>query len=76
MEIMKGAEELFETEWWDAEMKKNMHVEEHDHADYDWLDGETWEEKTEEDAVEEEEWKKADKQAKRKQAAADREKKK
>jgi len=42
-EIMKGAGEWLETEWWDKEMKKNMHVKEHDDADYDWLDGETWE---------------------------------
>lgn len=53
---MKGAGEWLETEWWDKEYKEEQGVKEHDDADWDWIDGETWEEKDENDDKEEEQW--------------------
>jgi len=45
LEIMKDAGEWLETEWWDAEYKEKRGIKDHDDADWDWLDGESWDEK-------------------------------
>ena len=41
-EIQDGVAQWLETEWWDKKYKEEKGVEEHDQADWDWIDGETW----------------------------------
>jgi len=66
VEIKPKAAEFLETEWWDKEWKEHKGVKEHDDADWDWKDGETWEEKSEEDDKEEVDHKKEEKEKKKK----------
>jgi len=44
VEVMPNAADFLETEYWDKDYKEERNVKEHDDADWDWLDGETWEE--------------------------------
>ena len=61
VEIMPDAGEWLETEWWDKEYKEEKGVKEHDDADWDWMDGETWDEKDVDDDVEEEKFEEEEK---------------
>lgn len=66
VEIMKDAGEWLETEWWDKEYKEEKGVKEHDDADWDWMDGETWEEKDQDDDEEEADYEAEEKKKKEK----------
>lgn len=48
LEIYKNAGKWLEEEWWDDDHKDRMHIPEHDSADWDWKDGETWDGRHEE----------------------------
>lgn len=57
LQIEQNAQKVLEEEFWDAEEKGRQHLDQHDDAEWDWIDGESWEEKDIE--VEEETDKKA-----------------
>lgn len=62
MQVEQNAAEFLEVEFWDDEEKDKDHLEMHDKAEWDWKDGENWEENDAQRADEEVERKKKEKE--------------